>query len=263
MIFIFQLPTTTNEWLAKANKFNFPHCLGALDGKHVAILPPHHSASDYINYKGSFSIVLLALVDHDYCFTFAEIGAKGRISDGGIFNNSVLWEKMSTNSINLPPPSPLPDSDVNMPYVYLGDGAFALSTHVMKPFPGHHALGTPERLFNQKLSSSRVVVENTFGIMASKFRVLKKPMALCDVKASIITMTCVLLHNFLRKSKTSREIYTPPGLVDTYRDGELLRPGSWRQNNDNSFIPLQPLPRRAASNAIQVRLNFMNYLNNV
>lgn len=29
----------------------------------------------------------------------------------------------------------------------------------MKPFPGHHALGTPERLFNQKLSSSPVAVD--------------------------------------------------------------------------------------------------------
>lgn len=176
-----------------------------MDGKHINILPPPHSASDYINYKGYFSIVLLALVDHDYCFLFAEVGAKGRISDGGVYNSSVLLEKLTSNSINLPPPSLLPGFNIELPYVFLGDGAFPLSTNLMKPFPGHHALDTPQRLFNQELSRSRVVVENTFGIMASKFRVFKKPMHLCDVKASIITMTCILLHNFLRKSKTSRE----------------------------------------------------------
>lgn len=106
---------------------------------------PPHTGSEYYNYKGGFSIVLLAVVDHDYCFMFAEIGSQGRISDGGVFNQSVLREKISTNSINLPPPSSLPGSDVALPYVFLGDGAFALSTHLMKPFPGHHALGSPPK----------------------------------------------------------------------------------------------------------------------
>lgn len=192
---------------------------------------------------------------------FAEVGAKGRISDGGVFSNSVLWEKMSTNSINLPQPSPLPGCTIDMPYVFLGDGAFALSTNVMKPFPGHHAIGTPQRKFNQQLSSSRVVVENTFGIMTSKFRIFKSSIPLSDVKASIITMTCVLLHNFLRRSKTSRELYTPPGTTDMYKNGELVSPGSWRINNSNNLIPLQQLPRRATGNAIQIRENFMTFLN--
>ncbi|KAF9405809.1 hypothetical protein HW555_013591 [Spodoptera exigua] len=103
----------------------------------------------------------------------------------------------------------LPNSNTSLPYVFLADAAFALSTHIMKPFPGHHALGTPERLFNQKLSSSRVAVENTFGIMSSVFRIFKKPIPLNITKASLITMTCVLLHNFLRKSKTSQHLYSP------------------------------------------------------
>ncbi|CAH1959336.1 unnamed protein product [Acanthoscelides obtectus] len=86
----------------------------------------------------------------------------------------------------------------------------------MKPFPGHHAVGTPKRLFNQKLSSSRVTIENTFGIISSVFRIFKRPIPLNIPKASLITMICVLLHNFLRKSKTSRHMYTPPNSVDKY-----------------------------------------------
>ncbi|XP_022818061.1 uncharacterized protein LOC111350654 [Spodoptera litura] len=256
-----KIPNTTDEWLAKAKGFNFPHCIGALDGKHVMILPPPNTATEYFNYKGHFSIVLLALVDSDYCFMFVDIGCPGRISDGGVYNQSVLKQKIDTNVINLPSPSCLPNSNTSLPYVFLADAAFALSTHIMKPFPGHHALGTPERLFNQKLSSSRVAVENTFGIMSSVFRIFKKPIPLNITKASLITMTCVLLHNFLRKSKTSQHLYSPPNSEDKYLNGELIQPGSWRQNYTGTFDPLQPIPRRAPTCAVETRLKFTRYIN--
>lgn len=61
-----------------------------------------------------------------------------------------------------------------MPYVFLGDGAFALHKHVMKPFPGNHDIGTAERTYNYKLSSTRVIVENVFGVLTSVYRIFKK-----------------------------------------------------------------------------------------
>lgn len=84
------MPKTTDDWLSTSRGFNFPHCVDASDGKHIMILPPPHSTSEYFNYKGHFSIVLLALVDSDYCFMFADIGCPGRISDGGVYNQSDL-----------------------------------------------------------------------------------------------------------------------------------------------------------------------------
>lgn len=62
---------TTDECLSKARGLNCPNCIGALDGKHVMILPPPHTASEYFNYKRHFSIVLLAIINSDYCFMFA------------------------------------------------------------------------------------------------------------------------------------------------------------------------------------------------
>lgn len=50
---------------------------------------------------------------------------------------------------------------------------------------------------------------------------------------------------------------TLPGSVNPYKDGEVVHPPSWRKNKDNSVLFLQPLPTR--TNAIKVRLNFMNY----
>jgi hypothetical protein len=65
---VIQCPTTTEEWTAIAEQFEkrwqFPHCCGALDGKHFGVTCPWNTGSVYRNYKGFFSIVLMALVLH-------------------------------------------------------------------------------------------------------------------------------------------------------------------------------------------------------
>ena len=85
-------------------QWNFPHCVRAMDGKHVIIWPPPNTGSYYFNnyYKHSFSIVLLAVVDADYKFTYVDVGCIGRISDGGVFKNSSLHPALEQNSIPSP-----------------------------------------------------------------------------------------------------------------------------------------------------------------
>ncbi|KAF9407422.1 hypothetical protein HW555_012550 [Spodoptera exigua] len=97
-------------------------------------------------------------------------------------------------------------------------------------------------------------------IHRNRTRVFKRPIPLDVVKTSIITHSCLLLHNFLRKSKSSRNIYTPPGSTDSYdRNGELIRVGM-RVNHEENLLPLQSVPRRPPINATQIRSNFMNYI---
>lgn len=70
---------TRQDWLEIAHGFqerwNFPNCIGAIDGKHVVLQAPPASGSLYYNYKGTHSIVLLALVDAHYKFRVIDVGA--------------------------------------------------------------------------------------------------------------------------------------------------------------------------------------------
>ena len=81
-------------------EWNFPNCIGAMDGKHVMIRPPPNSGSYYFNYKHSFSIVLLAVVDADYKYIYIDIGCNGRISDEGVFRNCLLSTALVSTFLN-------------------------------------------------------------------------------------------------------------------------------------------------------------------
>lgn len=241
-------------------QWQFPNCLGALDGKHIVIQSPINSGTEFYNYKGTFSVVLMALVNANYEFTYVNIGCQGRISDGGVFRNTSLFKKLAENELNLPEDEPLHDNEKPLPYVFLGDDAFPLSSYMMKPYAGVHDKGSEKRVFNYRLSRARRVVENVFGILASVFRIFRKPMLLDPARVTEITMASVLLHNFLRRSRASRSRYMPPESVDSEINGNVI-PGTWRNTNENmtSFLPLRQVARKPGQEAMEIRNSYAQY----
>ncbi|XP_039763349.1 protein ALP1-like [Pararge aegeria] len=260
-----KVPTTANAWLKISKEFedrwNFPHCIGALDGKHVLLQAPIKSGTEFYNYKQHFSIVLFALVDADYNFLFVDVGCQGRISDGGVFKDTQLYDKIENRTLDLPESRPLSDRNVCIPYFFLGDSAFALSEYLMKPYAGIRPKGSSKRIFNYRLSRARRVVENVFGIVSSVFRVLRKPMLLQPHKAELVVMAITLLHNYLKRHSTN--VYMIPGLVDREEDGNLNE-GTWRQNNNNitSILPVRNIPRRSPAHLNAIRDEFADYFMN-
>ena len=71
------LTDSKEKWLSVAKQFQekwqFPNCFGAIDGKHVLLINPFNCDSTYFNYKSFFSIAMLALVDADYKFLYVNV----------------------------------------------------------------------------------------------------------------------------------------------------------------------------------------------
>ncbi|CAK1594284.1 unnamed protein product [Parnassius mnemosyne] len=129
---------TTNKWIEVENRFydlwNLPNCIGAVDGKHIMIQCPPRSGSAYYNYKGYYSIVLQGVVDADSMFICIDIGELGRNSDGRVLKESSFGNALAHGNLNLPEPSPLPGEEINFPFYYVGDEAYALTKNFMKPY---------------------------------------------------------------------------------------------------------------------------------
>lgn len=107
-------PPTENDLKDRAKEFweqwNFPNCVGAIDGKHVRIVCPSKSGSLYFNYKEYFSIVLLAIVDANYKFLAVDIGSYGKEGDSGIFSKSIMGQKIYQGTFGFPSDNELPNS---------------------------------------------------------------------------------------------------------------------------------------------------------
>lgn len=133
------------------NRWNFSNCIGAMDGKHVVISPPLQSGSLYYNYKDSFSIVLLAIVDPQLRIIYADVGTNGRISDKGVWNKCSLKRHLEENTINVPPPALLPRIQKPFPFVILGDEGFMLTKKILIPYPKEQLRGKKDRrIFNYR-----------------------------------------------------------------------------------------------------------------
>ncbi|XP_022818170.1 protein ALP1-like [Spodoptera litura] len=196
------IPNSQEGWLRIAagfeNTANFPNCIGCIDGKHVRIICPKYSGSLYSNYKKFYSIVLLAMCDCDYRYTYINVGAYGTDSDSNIFRRSSLFTKLHNGEIILPPPKPLPHTTEPLPYMIIGDAAFGISNKILRPYARSN-LTHKKKIFNYRLSRARRYIESTFGIMSNKFKIFHRPMNTSLPNTIAIIKACCLLHNYIRE----------------------------------------------------------------
>jgi hypothetical protein len=255
-------PSTPEGWKEVAEGFasrwNLPHCIGALDGKHVAIRCPANTGSIYYNYKGYYSLVLMALVDSNCQFLYVDVGANGGGSDGGVFGRTDLRRHLDNETLGLPPPDPLPNDDQDFPYYIAGDEAFPLRSWLMKPIPKRN-LSMKQRIFNYRLSRGRRIVENAFGLLASRFRCLLTTMPQPPDTVISITMACVAMHNLIRKR------YPTPAdimLVDQENpETHAIIPGAWRDNAQMDDMGDVARGNVATKSAKLQRLYLVEYFN--
>lgn len=207
-----RLQKTIDGFFARGYKM----CAGAIDGCHIPILKPHVDQAAYCNRKGWHSIVLQAVVDHNFCFTDVYVGWPGRTHDARVLANSPIYQMAEAHDGYLFPREKSTVVDgVEVPIHLIGDAAYPLKKWLMKGFLNHQILTPDQSHFNFCLSSARMVVENSFGRLKGRWRCLLKRNDVDINIMSDIVVACCILHNICELRK---ERYLPEWNTDLQCD---------------------------------------------
>ncbi|KAK4295466.1 hypothetical protein Pmani_031986 [Petrolisthes manimaculis] len=258
-----KLPSTAEEWQKVADDFfsrwNFPKCLGALDGKRILMRKPPNSGSTFYDDKGLFSVNFIALVDADSKFMYVDVDTCERATESGVWDRCTLKEAVDSNVLSIPPPENIPSTNRKCPFIFVGDDAFPLKEYLMKPYPGQPE-SNETQIFNYRLSRARRTSENALGILAARFQVFRQPIRTTPENVRAITMAAVALHNFLIES--SRDTYSPPDFIDREDTnmGKLER-GEMHQNAHTGVEKLHADEVGPTNQAKEVREQLKGYFN--
>lgn len=99
------------------------------------------------------------------------------------------------------------------------------------------------------LSRARRIVVNAYGILSAVFRVLRKPIILDPEKATLVVLSTIHLHNFLKNSTTSNRLCTSPDFPNNVQ---------LEQTETSSFLNIRNIPRKSI-NVQEIRRELAEY----
>lgn len=169
-------------------------------------------------------------------------------------------KKLVNENLHIPQPDDVSDNFKNVPYVFVADDAFPLRTNILKPFRQGLLDSAKKEVFNYRLSRARHIVENVFGILASRFRIFQSPINLEPENIEKVVMGTCALHNFLIEQQSST--YAPVNLMyqENNYDGSVISSGC--DSSHSNMIPLNRSSGNISNDAKEVREQFMNYFMN-
>ncbi|KAE8999521.1 hypothetical protein PR001_g19035 [Phytophthora rubi] len=195
----------------------FPGCIGSLDCMHWAWeMCPTALKGQLSGKEGKPTVVLEVVADQHMWISHFFFGCAG-----------------SNNDINIIDRSPLLNNHVirhglydSFTYVAAGKEFHQLYYLVDGIYPPYacfvatirHPNTQKERLYAKRQESMRKDVERTFGVLRSKFRILKLPSRIWFGKDMLYVMkACVIIHNMIIEDE-----WGVPGLEDlTQRNGDM------------------------------------------
>lgn len=135
--------------------------------------------------KKFHAISLQGVCSFDKKLIDVDVGRVGSVHDARVFRNSDLKRQIEIEQSAM-----FPDNGH-----MLGDSAYPCLDYLMIPFKDNGHLSTAQKHFNKRLSKSRVVIEQTFGLLITRFRQLKFIyMRRTDLIPIVIGAACIL-HN--------------------------------------------------------------------
>ncbi|XP_036340413.1 uncharacterized protein LOC118749742 [Rhagoletis pomonella] len=115
-------------------------------------------------------------------------------------------------------------TETTFQYYFVGDNAFPPKHNLMRPYPGRNLSAIKDN-FNKKLSRARVHIENSFGILASRCRVLHTNIHAAPNNLDKIVLATIVLHNYLMLDRESGY------LNDELVENGVQVPGTWRESH--------------------------------
>ena len=140
-------------------------------------------------------------------------------------------------------------------FVFVADEAFALKPFMLRPFPRRNDNLYKLTIFNYRLSRAKQVIENTFGVLASQFRIFRRSIIGKTGNIKNMTKADVILHNFLMR-KSTRNMHCPSDYVDQ-ETSQGLSPGSW-PNEATEIQELINLRAQGSNNSTRAQKEVQN-----
>ena len=167
----------------------------------------------------------MALVDANYKFTFIDVGQYGSYAGGGVFQRSEFSKAFLNRELDIPEPKVFRDSPELglIPHCIVADEAFPLRIDLMRPYPRwnkNENLPEDKAVFNYHLSRARRIVENAFGILIQRWRILLSRMQLRQTTAISVVKACCVLHNYMREAAG----YQDHSTLQVNEDGDVIVP---------------------------------------
>ena len=174
-----------SEGFHSLNKYTLPGCVGAIDGIGIEIFKP--SCWDTIypaqfkNRKGFWSINCQAICDSKLRFLWTSLKSPGGTHDSLAWQSTDLHGKLTQHG--------LPEG-----YYLVGDDAYAARSWMVTPFPST-GLTREKSDFNFYQSRTRITIERSFGVLCSRFGLLRRPMS-CNIQHNVAAVRCCMrIHN--------------------------------------------------------------------
>ena len=166
-------------------------CVAALDGLAIKIVRPRSSlcpnSKDYYSRKSIFAFNLQAACDSRYKFVFASCKTPGSTHDSVAFNASAVGRQVAEGL--------LPEG-----FWIAADEAYASGKSVLTPWSGRK-LTAEKDSFNFHLSSSRIHIEQAFGLLVARWGVLWRAIDLDYRFVPRLVMALLKLHNLCLENK--------------------------------------------------------------
>ncbi|XP_061182280.1 putative nuclease HARBI1 [Saccostrea echinata] len=134
----------------------FPNALGCVDGTFVRIMTPSNNEQDFVNRKGYHSLNVQMVCDAKFRFTSICANWPGSVHDSRIWRESALCQQFERGEHN---------------GFLLGDSGYPCRRFLMTPYLNPQT--DAQQRFNASLCRTRVLIEQSFGILKRRFSCLQ------------------------------------------------------------------------------------------